>query len=236
MKPDIDYSFVTDGGPIYHETMPGRIIVEPWNAYSSLVYLIPVLLLLLAMRPNFRKHGFVLFFALPLLFLGGMGSTLYHAFRSERWLMALDVLPMFLLSLGVAWYFLKKLIGNWYIPLLLIIAAAGLRAFFFEAFPIQAAINIGYFIVGVVIFIPAFLYARKTGGHALAFLIAAAALLSAALFFRMYDDQPEQFMPAGVHWLWHVFSAAGAWMSGLYLIRTAGASFPKKRINIVPSA
>lgn len=225
MKPDIDYSFVTDGGPIYHETMPGRFIVEPWNAYSSLVYLIPVMLLLLAMRPNFRKHGFVLFFALPLLFLGGIGSTLYHAFRSERWLMALDVLPMFLLSLGVAWYFLKKLIGNWYIPLLLIFAAAGLRAFFFATFPIQAAINIGYFIVGVIIFIPAFLYARKTGGHALAFLIAAAALLSAALFFRMYDDRPEQFISAGVHWLWHIFSAAGAWMSGLYLIRTAGASF-----------
>jgi len=221
MRPDIDYSFVTDGGPIYHETMPERFIVEPWNAYTSLTFLIPVIYFLIILRGQYKKQGFVVFFTLPLLFAGGIGSTLYHAFRSERWLMALDVFPMFVLSLGVAFFFLFRLFKKkWYYPILIVFIAGALRGYFFGTLPIQQAINAGYIIVGALIFIPALLYAWQSKWHAIGHLLAAVILLMISIFFRFYDDNPIQPMAAGVHWLWHVFSAAGALFAGLYIVKT----------------
>jgi hemolysin III len=219
-QPGIDYSFVTDGGPIYHETLPGRLIIEPWNAYSSLVFLIPVIYFLIVLRGQYRKQGFVVFYTLPLLFTGGIGSTLYHAFRSHHWLMMLDVFPMFLLSLGVAFFFMQRLFNNWYYPVLIIAASGFLRGYFFNVLPIQQAINISYFIVGVVIFIPALLYAWRSKWHAIGHLLAAVFFLALSLFFRLYDDKEVQPMAQGVHWLWHSFSAVGALFAGLYIIRT----------------
>lgn len=219
-RPDIDYSFVTDGGPIYHETQPDSFITEPWNAFSSLVFLIPVIYFLIVLRGQYKKQGFVVFFTLPLLFTGGIGSTLYHAFRSERWLMALDVLPMFLLSLGVAFFFMQRLFKNWYMPLIIIVSSGIIRGYFFNTLPIQQAINIGYFIVGVVIFVPALLYAWRANWHAIGHLLAAVIFLALSLFFRLYDDNPIQPMSQGVHWLWHLFSAVGALFAGLYIVRT----------------
>jgi hypothetical protein len=32
-----------DGGPIYAETDLSKIVAEPWNAYSSLTFLLPVI-------------------------------------------------------------------------------------------------------------------------------------------------------------------------------------------------
>ncbi|HPE99788.1 MAG TPA: hypothetical protein PKY63_03885 [Bacteroidales bacterium] len=219
-RPETDYSFITDGGPIYHETQPGRFVVEPWNAYSSLVFLIPVIYFLIILRGQYRKQGFVVFYTLPLLFTGGIGSTLYHAFRSHHWLMALDVLPMFLLSVGVAFFFMQRLFRNWYLPLIIIIASGLIRGYFFNTLPIQQAINIGYCIVGIVIFVPALLYAWRSQWKAIGHLLAAVLFLALSLFFRLYDDNPVQPMAQGVHWLWHLFSAVGALFAGLYIIRT----------------
>ena len=219
-RPEIDYSFVTDGGPIYFETLPGRYIVEPWNAFSSLIFLIPVIYFLIYLIGPYQKYKFVVFYALPLLFIGGIGSTLYHAFRSYHWLMTLDVLPMLLLSVGVAFFFLMNLFRNWYMPLIILLISTLLRFYFFYVLPIQQAINIGYFIVGVLIFVPSFLYAQKHNYKAIIQLIAAMVFLVISLFFRFYDDNPAQFLPQGVHWLWHVFSAAGAVFSGLYIVNT----------------
>jgi hypothetical protein len=32
-----------DGGPVYTETHPGQFIVEPWNAFTALLMLIPAI-------------------------------------------------------------------------------------------------------------------------------------------------------------------------------------------------
>ncbi len=220
MNQNINYSFVTDGGPIYHETLPGRLIVEPWNAFSSLIFIIPVVYFLVELSGKYRENSFLVYFALPLLFVGGIGSTLYHAFRSAPWLMALDVFPMFVMSLGVAWFFMQKLFGNWYFPALIIAVSAAFRWIAFNTLPIQQAINVGYFIAGLIIFIPAILYAAKRKWRHSKLLLASAVLLALSLFFRLYDDNPEQIMVQGVHWLWHVFSAAGAVTVGLYIVKT----------------
>jgi hemolysin III len=200
--------------------MPERFIVEPWNAFSSLVFLIPVIFFLITLRGKYKEYRFLVYFALPLLFTGGIGSALYHAFRSTPWLMALDVFPMFVMTLGVSWYFMQKLFGNWYFPILILAIAAFGRWLIFDSIPIQQAINAGYFIAGLIIFVPALLYARITKWKYSKTLLFAAFFLSISLFFRFYDDNPKQFMAQGVHWLWHVFSAVGAIAAGQYIVKT----------------
>lgn len=216
-----DYSFVTDQGPIYHETMPGRLIVEPWNAFSSLLYLIPAIIFLINLRGHYGKYTFLIYFAIPLLFLGGTGSTFYHAFRTWRWMMFLDVMPIFILTMGVSAYFMYKLFHRWWIVAFIIILFLFLRSFSFGRMDLQTAINISYLSTGLIIFIPAICYAYSKKWQFALYLSLAAILLGVSLFFRYFDDFPNQFMKPGTHWLWHLFSAAGAMMLGLYLFKTA---------------
>ncbi len=69
---------MTDGGPYYTETNPANFIVEPWNAISSLLYLLPAIYWATKIRKHIRENSFVAF-CVPLLILGGLGSTFFHA-------------------------------------------------------------------------------------------------------------------------------------------------------------
>lgn len=92
-----------DHGPIYRETTDlSLFIVEPWNAWSSLTFLIPAFVFLWQLRGQYASYAFFVYFCSPMLILGGLGSTFFHAFRSSGWLLAMDVLPIVLLVLGIS--------------------------------------------------------------------------------------------------------------------------------------
>lgn len=211
---------LADGGPVYHETDLERFVVEPWNAYSSLSFLVPAIIFLVILRGKYSEHKFLVFLAIPLLILGGSGSTLYHAFRASRLMLALDVLPIILLTLSVSIYFLYEVIKNWLVVAAIILGSFGLRFLLWGEFQGQTAINIGYAITGVMIFVPALLYVIRSGYihfRHLAFSIIAFIL---ALFFRYMDDLREPLLWMGTHWLWHIACAVGAFFLGMYLFRT----------------
>ncbi len=224
-------SIVRDGGPIYWETGKGILFVEDWNAFSSLLYLIPALLLLIKIRKSKKRFYFIEFFAAPLLFIGGIGSTLYHAFRSEYWLMMLDVVPIFILTLGIATYFLYRWINNFIFALVVTILFMALRFMVFEWFDLQTAINISYFIVGTLMFVPAFFFAKKMHFKGIGFLLVSILFLAMALLFRFIDDYSEVSVSHGTHWLWHLFSAGGSYWLGLYLYHTRKITLQKTSIN-----
>ncbi|MEO1655950.1 MAG: hypothetical protein AAFU64_20580, partial [Bacteroidota bacterium] len=90
-----------DGGPIYAETNLQHMFVEPWNAISSLSFFIPVFYWAGTLIKKYRSYPF-LSFCIPLMALGGLGSTLYHAFRNSYFLLLLDVMPILLLTLAVS--------------------------------------------------------------------------------------------------------------------------------------
>ena len=73
--------FIRDSGPFYHEFHADAFIKEPWNAYSSLFFLVPVIFWVWKLRGQYREN-LIITLMLPLLFLNGIGSTLYHAFRA----------------------------------------------------------------------------------------------------------------------------------------------------------
>lgn len=219
-----------DGGPVYHETDLSQFIAEPWNAISSLVFLVPVFIFLWKLRGNYRKHLFIIAFCAPLLLAGGLGSTLFHAFRSTVIFLILDVLPIVILTMGVSIYFLYRISGNWYIPAVVILASFGLRWLTSEFFQGQDAINIYYAITGSLIFIPAIVYLIRTKGSHWPWIAATVVLFILALLFRFIDDMPDPGMPVGTHWLWHVFCASGAYALGMYIIKTSGKDEEEQEI------
>ncbi|HSG67295.1 MAG TPA: hypothetical protein VK994_01215, partial [Bacteroidales bacterium] len=82
-----------DGGPIYAETGAGEgLLVEPWNALTSLLMLIPVIYWLIRLRNDMGSYRFMLYI-IPLMALGGLGSALFHGFRASVFFLIMDVAP-----------------------------------------------------------------------------------------------------------------------------------------------
>jgi hemolysin III len=209
-----------DGGPVYHETQLGQWLVEPWNAFSSLLFLIPVIYFFFKLKGHYKQYGFLIFWCSPLLILGGLGSTIFHAFRSHRFFLYLDFVPIAFLTLSISIYFFLKLTKWWWIVLIIILSFLT-RFSLFTFYHGHGAINASYFMTGILIFLPALLFLVKTRFFMVSRMIWALLCFGVALLFRFMDDWNNLPLPIGTHWLWHVFCAAGAWFLGSYLIKIA---------------
>ncbi|WP_343604867.1 hypothetical protein [Fluviicola sp.] len=216
---------VPDHGPIYRETTDlSLLIVEPWNAWSSLTFLIPVMIFLWQLRGRYSEYAFIVWFCCPLLVLGGLGSTFFHAFRVSRLLLLMDAIPIVVLVLGVSiWMWLKVLPKKFQLVwiLLLFFGLTFLSMYFLNG---QDRISAGYFFRGWMLLLPCYLFLRQTRFRNAGGLFIAITFFVLALLFRFLDEKIViGFMPWGTHWLWHVSTAFGAYFLGEYLIRNAYA-------------
>lgn len=217
-----------DSGPIYAETELHRFIVEPLNALSAAVFVIIPLYWFFRLRGEYRRHLFVAA-ALPVLLIGGLGGTLYHAFRtSEVWLV-MDWLPIVLLSLAASGYFLTRVLGDWrkagglILCIFLLQSALMHAARSWARVPKHVAINANYALLGAVILAPlAWLLVKTKFRHGV-YPALAAASFAAALFSRVADRWEDPLMlggyAAGTHFLWHVFGALACHFMLAYLYR-----------------
>lgn len=209
-----------DHGPAYFETDFSQWIVEPWNALSSLTFWIPVFYYGWKMRKNPKQFVF-LWTCIPLLFIGGLGSTLFHAFRVYPVFLVMDWLPIALLSLSIMVYFwhqiLKKTLYTTLVILGLFVVRFGIL-FLLRQFelPQNVFINVNYAITILSIGIPLTLLLVKTKGKHSIFLVITGVGFALALFFRAIDLD-QTWLPMGTHWLWHVCSAVGAMGLAEYL-------------------
>lgn len=212
---------VPDGGPVYRETTDlSLFIVEPWNAYSSLTFLIPAFIFLWQLRGQYAKYAFLVYFCSPMLILGGLGSTFFHAFRTSTWLLVMDVLPIVLLTVGISIWMWLKVLPKKMLVLPIFIAFIGLTVLSGYFLNGQDRISAGYFVRGVMLFLPCFLFLRKTHFRYSQFFFGAVLFFILALVFRFADEKTSiSFMPWGTHWLWHVSTAVGGYFLGVYLIR-----------------
>lgn len=222
---------VPDGGPIYKETSDlSLLIVEPWNAYSSLAFLVPAFIFLWQLRGQYNRHAFLVYFCSPMLIIGGLGSTLFHAFRSSGWLLFMDVAPIVMLTIGISIWMWLKILPKKVLIVPILVAFFGLTflsGYFLEG---QDRISAGYFVRGVMLFLPCFLFLLQTNFNKSREFFAAVGFFILALVFRFMDEKPEfdiAYMPWGTHWLWHVSTAVGGYFLGEYLInntKRAGAA------------
>lgn len=224
-------SSVPDHGPIYRETTDlSLFIVEPWNAWSSLTFLIPVFIFLWQLRGRHSEYAFIIWFCCPLLVLGGLGSTFFHAFRSSTLLLLMDAIPIVILVIGISiWIWLKVLRKKIQIIWVLLIFF-GLTFLSMRFLSGQDRISAGYFFRGWMLLLPCYLFLRQTKFQSALSLFTAIGFFVLALLFRFLDEKIViELMPWGTHWLWHVSTAFGAYFLGEYLIKNAYTKFKSEK-------
>jgi hemolysin III len=207
---------MSDGGPIYSETNPGQWLVEPWNAISSLMIVIPAIIWLIRLRGQFSDFKFLVY-TIPLMILGGTGSTLFHAFRASRFFLFMDVLPTAILTLSLSIYFWVKVFRHWWYVFFVILISIAFRYLLFGKVPQHTAINISYAFTGFITGLPLLVILFKTRFYKINYVILTISFFILALVFRELDAWPINFLPMGTHFLWHVFTGIGAYYILAYL-------------------
>ncbi|MEX1001382.1 MAG: hypothetical protein WDZ35_04640 [Crocinitomicaceae bacterium] len=216
---------ITDGGPWYHEFEPSSFVLEPWNAYTSLLFFVPVLFWIWKLKGEYKQQPIIVAL-LPFLFLNGLGSTLFHAFRTDRFLFYLDVLPASALSIILSTYLWSLFFKKWYYGFLIVVlfyVLGYLSISYFVHFERweDMAPNIGYFFVGISFFGPVFLLLGRTRFYKARYAIATFVFLTLALIARASDyPSPKPFpeqLPQGTHFLWHIFTVLAVFSMGYYI-------------------
>jgi hypothetical protein len=197
---------LADGGPLYAETDLTRAIAEPWNAASASVFVLVALFWLVRLWGHYRSFPFVTA-CMPLLALGGVGGTLYHASRASYVFFLLDVVPISLLILSASLYLWARLLPpRGALALLVPTVAVGLLLP--RAEPSHLIINLTYLLLVGLILLPTLLTLAARRGDGAVWVVLALASFGVALFFRIADlGWPLAALPMGTHWLWHLFGA-----------------------------
>lgn len=195
--------FPNDSGPIYLETLEGRLPVEPFNTFSNLIFLVLIMYWGFKVYKNPSRHRF-LAWVLPIIGISYIGGTIYHATRSHEFWLRLDWMPIMFLCATLVVYFIFKLVEPWWQRLLWVFVLLG-ASFLLRILPLPSGlrISLGYIITAGTILVPIIWYLINTKGKYLGLLVTAFVIFGVAIFFRSIDLH-QNFFPMGTHWLWHL--------------------------------
>lgn len=211
-----------DQGPIYLETVMGRFPVEPWNTASNLLFLALIIYWLVRVTGDVRAHRFIAY-SLPVLMVGWVGGTVYHATRSANIWLFMDFVPIALMVMAVAIFFWRRQgVRWWWVPLLVfgpfIIVMTGLSLL---DMPGSARPIAGYPVLAISILLPVVRYLGQNRWADWPLIAATLALFVVAVSFRTIDGRLlVETLPMGTHWLWHSFGAAAVQLLILYIWRS----------------
>ena len=159
--------------------------------------------------------------ALPFIFIGYVGGTLYHGLRSDELWLLLDCVPIRGLSFAAILYFIFKWKKTWGRRIIFVacigLAFVGLR---YLPIPRQLEHSIGYVISALTILIPILGYLIKTKWRHARPAIIAFVVFGFAVLFRVLDKRLDfDFFWMGTHWLWHLFGGTAVFFILQYIYR-----------------
>jgi hypothetical protein len=216
---------IFDHGPMYNEFVHDTLIHEPWNAYSSLCFFIPVIFWLIYLRGKYRTYG-IITALLPLLFLNGLGSTLFHAFRASNWFLLLDWLPAALMTLILSIYFWYRVTQKLWKAISVVLVFYILAFTMVKILSQQTGLSgpsIGYFFTGAAFLVPIIIDLKRNQWKHAGLYVVSLFCLVLALLFRILDypsPNPFAWLPQGTHFLWHVTSSLAVFTLGFYIYKT----------------
>lgn len=206
-----------DGGMLYAETNLQHLFPEPLNTITSCFFLAIAIYWTIKLLGKFKQHTF-LSVAVVLLYIGGIGGTIYHGLRQWRFFIMMDWLPIILLCVAAGVYFLGK-VTKWYYAVAFIVLYMCFqffgRAQLTEQGNMQLFININYGVLAGMVLFPVLTYLISTQfkhGRWVGFALLA---FIAALTFRVTDSW--QLTEWGTHFLWHTFGAVAAFCMFQYI-------------------
>lgn len=176
-------------GPIYEETLhrAESFPVEPFNTASNLVFLLLVVFWANRVYRGPERQR-LLSWALPVLFIGFVGGTMYHGTRGWPVWLLMDWLPIALLLLAVGMYFMRKVGMGWGPAMALtaspFVAFGLLRAL---GVPQDYRIAVAYPLLTLPLLLPLASYLRRSAWRDVASVLLAVALFALAVLFRSID-------------------------------------------------
>ncbi|MGQ2984087.1 hypothetical protein [Flavobacterium sp.] len=211
-----------DGGMLYAETNLHNAFPEPLNAVTSCFFLAIAIYWTFKLRGQWRQHLF-LTCALLLLYIGGVGGTIYHGLRQWGFFIMMDWLPIMLLCVLAGVYFLSRL-TRWYFAVAFVALYIAFQFFarrqMMGSGNMQLFININYAVLAGMVLLPVLGYLISTrfkDGRWVGFALGAFIL---ALTFRVADGWG--WMEWGTHFLWHTFGAVAAFCMFQYIFLING--------------
>ena len=208
-----------DGGILYRETNLQNLFPEPLNALTSCFFLAIAIFWTIKLSKDHRSHPF-LTFCLALLYIGGIGGTIYHALRQWRIFIIMDWIPIMLLCISAGVYFLAKLI-KWYYAIALVMAYVGFQFHFRSVMSpneINLFININYAMMAALVLLPVLAYLMYTKWKHGKWVGFALTSFAVALTFRIADKW--EWLATGTHFLWHTFGAIASACMFYYIYLT----------------
>lgn len=203
--------------------------MEPFNTASNLIFLAIVIywsLKLFRKEELSKRFKTYLTFSMPVLFIGYVGGTIYHATRSHSIWLLLDFIPILVLALITAFYCWRRLRLSYPIVILFLIGLIVIPRFAISSFLDQSglSISLSYFILSLSVSLPVILFEYKNKFQTLKPFLLALGLVMVALCFRIADNSNlvAENISIGTHWLWHSFGAFGCHALILYLKKSEG--------------
>jgi hypothetical protein len=233
-----------DGGPRYTETPrdplapDAPIPAEPWNTVTAAFFIVLVLVWLVRLWGRFRLFPFMSA-CLPILAVGAVAGTLYHATRTRNIYLVLDWLPISLIGLAAAIYLGVRLgrakgMSNTKAMLLaigVIVVYGALNRTVFAFVPLEPPtlrISISYTSMALLILAPLVVTLIRTRFSNAWLVWAGLAGFGIAIVCRLVDFMSP--LPMGTHWLWHTFGCAATAFLFEYFYRLEAT--PPPLINV----
>ncbi|HEX3148532.1 MAG TPA: hypothetical protein VHR66_10640 [Gemmataceae bacterium] len=225
-----------DRGPFYTETPPELKsglpypgpVAEPWNAATAFLFVAIVVYWVVRLRGRLKNYPF-LAVALPILFVGGVGGTLYHGLRNWSGFFWMDVIPIYFLGLIVSVYWWIRL-GPRISHLVTMIAVMVLLMMLGQwQLPTMWAIQLSYAMLALLVLIPLGLVLFRTRCRHAGWVATSLISFGIAWFFRIADTWEPPLLPMGTHWLWHTFGALTTFSLSEYVYRIEGVSLKRAR-------
>lgn len=213
-----------DFGPIYTETLPGlaagTLPVEPWNTWSNSIFVLLLVHIVFRTRLDYQRHPLIVI-SLPILAIGIIGGTVYHATRSHFVWLFMDFMPILILTSAAALAFWREVVGKWpqAILLFLLVGVSGRVLGFALATERSVQISLGYLSAALSILLPLVILVRRAKWRGLGLLCGIVLAFASAVACRMLDraGAPSP-LPMGTHFLWHIFGGASVWMLMLLVV------------------
>jgi len=224
--PDPWHDNLRDGGPVYTETLhnwdtyeAGNWHVIEWcNAITALAFVVIVVVWLVRLRGQYRAHPFVLT-GMAILLVGGIGGTIYHAFRKWPFFLAMDVVPIALLCAIASIYLWVRLRPRWYYVAAAILAVVAVNGGdYFVRTHRHLAIIINYLSLTALIVVPLIIVLVRTRFRHSNWIKLGVVCFGFAILFRFLDPILRQ-LPTGTHFIWHLGGAATTYCLTEYFYR-----------------
>lgn len=210
-----------DGGIQYTETNMAQLFPEPLNAITAVLFLLIAIYWTIKLKGNFKANPF-LTYCLVLLYIGGVGGSVYHLLRQWSFFIMMDWMPIMLLCISAGMYFLAQS-TRWYYAILMVFSYIALQFTIRNLLSKQNAnlfININYAIMALLVLAPVLIHLIYTKWKAGKWVGFAFLSFIFALTFRIADKWA--WLPFGTHFLWHCFGALATYCMFNYIYLTQG--------------